>query len=274
MGAVAIERIPTGVPKLDEMLSGGIPKGFVVAVTGEPGTGKTVLCIHFIAKGVEVGDKCIYVTTEESRESIMRQAAQFGFDFKKAVEERRLIIIDALMRPSGEPWSLQSLNPEELVNKVIEAKKQLGYGDGRLVVDSMSAFWLDAPAMARRHSYYVKKVLSQWGFTMLLTSQYAVTTSEAFGFGVEHISDGILRFRRAIREGRLRRYIIIEKMRQTPHDLRLHEIEIRDGVGLVILGPVEARREDVALPWSVTKKILEAKRVLEPELGRSGAGSL
>lgn len=264
--SIVIERISTGVAKLDEMLCGGIPKGFVVAVTGEPGTGKTVLCIHFIAKGIEEGDKCIYVTTEESRESVMRQAAQFGFDFKKAVEERKLIMIDALMRPSGEPWSLQSLNPEELVNKVIEAKKQLGYGDGRLVVDSMSAFWLDAPAMARRHSYYVKKILSQWGLTILLTSQYAVTTSEAFGFGVEHISDGIIRFRRAIRGGRLRRYILIEKMRQTPHDLRLHEIDIRDGVGLVIMGPLEARKEDVALPWSVTKRVLKAKEASEAEV--------
>ncbi|PCN50610.1 KaiC domain-containing protein [Candidatus Geothermarchaeota archaeon ex4572_27] len=255
-----VERVSTGVPRLDEMLCGGIPRGFVVAVTGEPGTGKTVLCIHFIARGVEEGDKCIYVTTEESRESIIKQAAQFGFDFKRALLDRRLVIIDALMRPGGEPWSLQSLSPEELVNKVIEAKRYLGYGEGRLVVDSMSAFWLDAPAMARKYSYYVKRVLSQWGFTMLLTSQYAITTSEAFGFGVEHVSDGIIRFRRMVRGGRLRRFLIVEKMRQTPHDLRLYEIDIRDGEGLVVLGPVEMRREDVALPWSVYRRVLEAKR--------------
>jgi len=262
---LSVERVSTGVAKLDEMLSGGVPKGFVVAVTGEPGTGKTVLCIHFVAKGVEEGDKCIYVTTEESRESIIKQASQFGFRFEEAIEGRKLVIIDALMRPGGEPWSLQSLSVEELVNKVIEAKKHLGYGEGRLVVDSMSAFWLDAPAMARRHSYYIKKVLSQWGFTMFLTSQYAITTSEAFGFGLEHISDGIIRFRRAVREGRLRRYVLIEKMRQTPHDLRLHEIDIRDGVGLVVLGPVEARREDVALPPSVTRRVAEAKKASKLE---------
>jgi len=104
--------------------------------------------------------------------------------------------------------------------------------------------------------------LSQWGFTILLTSQYAITTSEAFGFGVEHISDGIIRFRRLVRSGRLRRFILIEKMRQTPHDLRLYEIDIKDGVGLVVLGPVELRREDVALPWSVAKKVLEAKKAI------------
>lgn len=242
---VVVRRIPTGVPEIDSMLKGGIPEGFVVAVTGEPGTGKTIFCIHFIAEGVKNNEKCIYVTTEESQESIITQAMQFGFDFKKAVDEKKLVIMDALMRPGGDPWSLQSLNPEELVKKVIEAKKHLGYGVGRLVVDSMSAFWLDAPAMARRHSYYIKKVLSQWGLTILLTSQYAVTTSEAFGFGVEHIADGIIRFRKSVAGNKLRRYLIIEKMRQTPHDLRLYEIDIVDGKGLVVVGPVERRKEDI-----------------------------
>ncbi|MEM2094277.1 MAG: ATPase domain-containing protein, partial [Candidatus Bathyarchaeia archaeon] len=63
------ERISTGIRELDAMISGGIPRGFMVAVTGEPGTGKTVLCIHYIAQGIRDGDHCIYVTTEESRDS-------------------------------------------------------------------------------------------------------------------------------------------------------------------------------------------------------------
>ncbi|MEM2028738.1 MAG: ATPase domain-containing protein, partial [Candidatus Bathyarchaeia archaeon] len=153
---MTIERLSTGIRELDAMLEGGIPKGFTVAITGEPGTGKTILCIHFIAQGISEGDKCIYVTTEESRESIITQAAQFGFDFSKGISEKRMVIIDALMGTKDE-WSLQSLDIEELVNKVIETKRFLGYGRARLVIDSLSAFWLDKPAMARRYSYFVKK---------------------------------------------------------------------------------------------------------------------
>ena len=171
-----VERLSTGVPELDEMLEGGIPRKFFVAVTGEPGTGKTILCIHFIAQGVREGDRCIYVTTEESRDSIIVQAGQFGIDFKEAVDRGKLVIIDALMGLEDR-WSLRSLDVEELVNKVIEAKRVLGYGRARLVIDSLSAFWLDKPAMARRYSYFVKKVLSKWDFTVMATSQYAITTS-------------------------------------------------------------------------------------------------
>ncbi|MEM0313521.1 MAG: KaiC domain-containing protein [Candidatus Bathyarchaeia archaeon] len=260
-----MERLSTGVPALDEMLSGGVPRGFIVAVTGEPGTGKTILCIHFIAQGVADGDKCIYVTTEENRESIITQAGQFGFDFPAAIREGKLILIDALMG-TEDPWTIKALSVEELVSKVIEAKKALGYGRARLVIDSLSAFWLDKPAMARRHSYFVKKVLSKWDFTILATSQYAITTSEAFGWGVEHIADGIIRFRRFVRNGVLRRYVLVEKMRQTPHSLKMHEIAIEHGKGLVILGPVEERREDIALPRKVMEKMQKAleRRDVEP----------
>ncbi len=256
---VEIERLSTGVPGIDEMLQGGIPRGFFVAVVGEPGTGKTIFSIHFIAQGIREGDKNIYVTTEESRESIIRQAAQFGFDFESAIEEGKLIIIDALMGGRDDPWSLRDVTPEALVEKVIEAKRQLGWGRARLVVDSMSAFWLDKPAMARKYSYYVKRMLYRWDFTALLVAQYAVTTSLGFGFGVEHVADGIIRFRKAVVGGVLRRYVLIEKMRQTQHDLRMHEIEIIDGVGMRVKRSTEYRKEDTVLPRRVIEKILEAE---------------
>ncbi|HDD72314.1 MAG TPA: KaiC domain-containing protein, partial [Candidatus Bathyarchaeota archaeon] len=141
----------------------------------------------------------------------------------------------------------------------IEAKRVLGYGRARLVIDSLSAFWLDKPAMARRYSYFVKKVLSKWDFTVMATSQYAITTSEAFGWGVEHIADGIIRFRRFVRNGVLRRYVIVEKMRQTAHDLRMHEIKIVPGEGMRILPPTGERIEDAKLLPSVAEKIRRAK---------------
>jgi KaiC domain protein len=247
------------------MLGGGIPRGFTVAVTGEPGTGKTILCIHFIHQGIKEDDRCIYVTTEESKDSIITQASQLGLNLSEGIEAKKLIIIDALMGVK-DAWSLQSLDIEELVNKIIEAKKNLGYGRARLVIDSLSAFWLDKPVMSRRHSYFVKKVLSKWDFTIMATSQYAITTSEAFGWGIEHIADGIIRFRRQVKGGVLRRYILIEKMRQTNHSLQMYEVAIISGKGLIIIKPVEMRKEDITLPEHVTEKIRKTREKREEEL--------
>ena len=260
-----IVRLRTGVEGIDKLLEGGIPEGFFVAVTGEPGCGKTIFSIHFIYQGVLDGDKCIYVTTEESRESIIRQAAQFNMDFEKAVEEKKLIVIDALMGREDR-WSLQSLDMEALVDKIIEAKKELGYGRARVAIDSLSAFWLDKPAMARRYSYFIKKVLSKWNFTIIAVSQYAITTAESFGWGVEHIADGIIRFRRILRSGELKRFIVVEKMRQTNHSRYLYEIDIKPGIGMTVLGRVRRRVEDYKLPSEVMRKILEAKLRSEEEL--------
>ncbi|MET1159865.1 MAG: KaiC domain-containing protein [Thermoprotei archaeon] len=261
-----IERLTTGIKGLDDILGGGIPKGFTVAVVGEPGTGKTVFCIHFIDAGLLSNDNGIYVTTEESRESIIRQAEMFGFDFRNAIENGKLIVIDALMEERGDPWSIRDLNVEELLSKIIEAKKTLGYGHARVVIDSMSAFWLDKPAMARKYSYMVKRILSKWDVTVVMTSQYAVTTSLGFGFGVEHVADGIIRFRKAVIGGVLRRFLIVEKMRQTDHDKRVFEIDIVNGKGMVIVGPYKLSRGDFTLPFSVIAKIIEAEIHKEGEL--------
>jgi KaiC domain protein len=256
---VLIERLSTGVKGMDELLEGGVPRGFFVAVTGEPGCGKTIFSIHFISRGIEEGDRCVYVTTEETRASIMRQATLFGIDLETAVKRRLLVIIDALSG-SDDRWVLNALDVEQLLEKVIEAKKELGYGRARLVIDSMSAFWLDRPAMARRYSYTVKKVLSKWDFTSLAVSQYAITTAEAFGFGIEHVADGIIRFRRFVKGGVLKRYVLVEKMRHTNHSLVMHEVSIDPHKGMIIVGPVARTREDFSLPPDVTRRILEAKK--------------
>ncbi len=82
-----IKRLKTGITGIDELLDGGIPEDFFVAITGEPGCGKTIFCIHFINQGIIEDDKCIYVTTEESKESIIRQASQFNMKFTEAINK-------------------------------------------------------------------------------------------------------------------------------------------------------------------------------------------
>jgi len=198
---------------------------------------------------------------------LKEQAAMFGFDFRGFIREGKLVVIDVLMRAHDDPWSLKELDVEELVEKVIEAKRFLGYGGARLVIDSMSAFWLDKPVMARRYSYQLKRTLYKWGFTMLVTSQYAITTEKGYGFGVEHVADGIIRFRRMVVDGVLRRFILVEKMRQTPHDLRVWEIAIEDGVGMKLLHTAAGLdRQTMMVPRGLIEKLVRAE--VEKMLGR------
>jgi KaiC/GvpD/RAD55 family RecA-like ATPase len=99
----------------------------------------------------------------------------------------------------------------EAVNKAYEilaVAKERGTPERhvRLVIDSMSAFWVDRPAMARKYSYQLKIAVHRENVTAMLTSQYAPTTGQAFGFGLEHVADGTVhmwmtRWRRSKKSG-------------------------------------------------------------------------
>jgi circadian clock protein KaiC len=62
-----LERIPSGVPRLDEMLSGqGYYRGSTILVSGTAGTGKTSLAAHFLDAACRRGERCLCFLFEES----------------------------------------------------------------------------------------------------------------------------------------------------------------------------------------------------------------
>ena len=79
---MGIVRVSTGVRELDEALEGGVPRGSWVTLTGEPGTGKSILCMHFAWAGLLAGDPVVYVTTEAEFRDVVRQAKMFNLDFE------------------------------------------------------------------------------------------------------------------------------------------------------------------------------------------------
>ena len=203
-----IYRVSTGINELDEALEGGIPKGSWVAITGEPGTGKSIMCMHYAYKGLKEGDPVIYVTTEAEFRDVVRQAEQFGMNFEEyeihylggEVPTRRpnIVVIDifSLLKMAKQLTSefsaegerrrrYAALDIETLVAAITEAYQVLGLTtEGRrtplrhvrLIIDSLSAFWADKPAMARKYSYQLKIATHRDNVTAYLVSQYAMTT--------------------------------------------------------------------------------------------------
>lgn len=71
---------PTGIPGLDEILRGGLPKHQMYFVQGDPGAGKTTLSFQFLMEGVRNGEKAMYVTLSASRRDLQRAARSHGWD--------------------------------------------------------------------------------------------------------------------------------------------------------------------------------------------------
>ncbi len=73
-------RVPSGIPRLDELMGGGTPAGDATAVLGPSGCGKTVLALRFIAQGLADGERCVYASFQENAGQLVRKAASFGWD--------------------------------------------------------------------------------------------------------------------------------------------------------------------------------------------------
>ncbi len=274
LGYGGVVRVSTGIKELDEALEGGVPRGSWVAITGEPGTGKSIMCMHFAWAGLTAGDPVVYVTTEAEFRDIVRQARMFGMDFEshriydiaskfEPSETPNIVVIDIFgllkiarqlsesAEESGEELSAKRrryavLDIETLTAAIHEAYKILGvlreekartpYRHVRLIIDSISAFWADKPAMARRYSYDLKIATHRENVTAYLVSQYAMTTRSTFGFGLEHIADGVfhLWMEDVERTREVRRYMIIKKMRMTNHARTAFKLDIVPGKGIVL----------------------------------------
>jgi circadian clock protein KaiC len=73
-------RISTGIDGLDEVLHGGLVAERSYMVRGPAGAGKTILGFHYLDRGVEVGDTCLFVNLEESVEDLVANVESLGFD--------------------------------------------------------------------------------------------------------------------------------------------------------------------------------------------------
>ncbi|WP_340819841.1 ATPase domain-containing protein [Methanolobus sp. WCC4] len=86
-------RISTGITDLDKRLQGGYPEGECILVTGEPGTGKTIVGIQYLYNACQEGKKCAMIATEETPEKIIVHGKALGFDLEPFVETGQLSMI-------------------------------------------------------------------------------------------------------------------------------------------------------------------------------------
>ncbi len=270
-----IVRASTGIPRLDAALEGGIPRGTWVAVTGEPGTGKSILCMHFAWAGLKSGDPVIYVTTEAEFKDVIRQARQFKMYFddyevhylggRPPVRRPQLVVIDIfsllktakqLTATSEEIESSRryaALEIDVLIAAINEAYRVLDLiGEGRrsprrhvrLIIDSMSAFWADKPAMARRYSYQLKIATHRENVTALLVSQYAMTTKS-----VDYLEPIVVRVGDEVRTACIGDFVdSLLKHSYSSEEVAVKQLASRNiytltvdpGTGLISWGKVEA----------------------------------
>ena len=235
---IQTERVPTGIKGLDALIEGGLPKGRSILITGEPGTGKTIFALQFLAEGLGRGEKCIYVSADESPMDVLEQAASMGWDFERYVESKELAILNAGTYLSSLPGAgrERQIDLQKAVSDLANFVNQLGAE--RLVLDPAGPFVLLRDTTTRiqdQTRLLIKLLRSSIKTTNILTSYAVPRTGERSMHGIEeYLVAGAIVMEMIWKETQLARSLIVEKMRCTNVKPTQLEFDIVKGEGLVI----------------------------------------
>ncbi|MDR7276591.1 RAD55 family ATPase [Catenuloplanes atrovinosus] len=236
------ERVRTGIPGLDELTGGGIPRDDATLVLGPTGVGKTIGCLHFLAEGIGQGGRCLYITFQDTPEELIQTAATFGWDFEAARKDGTLIISHV---PMGD------LDLDALASVARHA-----LADGtiiRIVIDGLSEM-ANAARQAQRFPAYLRSLLGvirAGGASLWVTSE-----TGAFGpieeplAGLMFLFHNVIQLRYIEHCAEIGRAVNILKMRNSPHDSGLHTCHVT-GAGLTI--GERLRNASGMLAWTVLR---------------------
>ena len=224
--AVSDERISSGVPRLDAMLSGkGYFRGSSVLVSGTAGTGKTSLAASFADATCRRGERCLYLSFEESQGQMVRNMRSIGLDLEPWIA-RGLLRFHAA-RPTLSGLEMHLLAIHKLVQEVQPSA---------VVIDPISAFVgsggeFDAGSMVLRLADFLKGRQITAFLTNLVTGSQA---QEATELSISSLIDTWLLVRDIELGGERNRGLYVLKSRGMAHSNQIREFLLTDhGVELV-----------------------------------------
>jgi circadian clock protein KaiC len=165
----ASERCPSGIEGFDDILVGGLPRGCVYLIQGDPGSGKTTLAMQFLFEGLRLGESAFYVTLSETQEELVKVAESHGWSLE-GISFLELSAIEQFLKPEAQTTVFHASEME--LNKVSKLlmEEAAKIRPRRVVFDSLSEFRLlaETPLRYRRQLLNLKRHFSQYQSTMLL----------------------------------------------------------------------------------------------------------
>jgi circadian clock protein KaiC len=213
-------RLKMGVPGLDDMMGGGLPRGYSLLVAGPTGAGKSILASAFLVEGARGGETGVIAAFEQrpnrSRGPVMTELIASG----------RVGVIDA--RAPG-------LSVDEIATLLIAEVRRLKAS--RVVIDSLSGFELAlAPTFREDFRESLSRMvlaLASTGATVLMTSELEDRYDDLrfSPYGTAFLTDAIIVQRYIEVDSRLQRVMAVAKVRDSAHsnELRLFSID-DDGI--------------------------------------------
>jgi circadian clock protein KaiC len=224
----ANERAPVGIPGLDIILGGGLPRDRIYLVEGDPGVGKSTLALQFLMTGVAAGERSLYITLSETEAEVRQIAESHGWSldglamFELSALEQQLQIDaeNTVFRPSD-------VELTETTRAILAFVERIQ--PRRVVFDSLSELRLLAqgPLRYRREVLNLKQYFTKHRATVLLLDD---RTSETGDMQLQSLAHGVLSLQQLPPEfGGDRRRLRVAKLRGAPFRSGYHDFDIVKG---------------------------------------------
>ncbi|WP_423836809.1 RAD55 family ATPase [Stutzerimonas stutzeri] len=217
-----MKRLNMGVPRLDDMLGGGLPRGYSLLVAGPSGSGKSILAASFLAEGVRNGETGVIAVFEQ------RPNRSQNATLADLIKNDQVGLVDS---------RAPDLSIDEIVSQLLSEIDRLKAT--RVVIDSLSGFELAlAPTFREDYRESLSRMvtaLTSVGVSVLMTSELEdrYTDLRFSPYGTAFLTDAIIVQCYIEVESRLLRIMAVVKVRASSHsdELRLYRI---DDNGLLI----------------------------------------
>jgi circadian clock protein KaiC len=220
--------LSTGVAGLDNVLNGGLPRGHVFLLEGEPGAGKTTLGLQFLMEGVRRGDSVLYLTLSESEREIRKVARSHRWSLEHVVIVEFAPGEDTLS--PGDQYSAFHPSDVEFHDTM---QSILGHVErlqpARVVLDSLAEIRLLArdALRYRRQVLALKQFFANRNCTALLLDDRSTSDRD---LQLQSMAHGVIALEKVPREyGRTRRRMQIVKMRGSVYREGFHDYRITTG---------------------------------------------
>ncbi|RMF97252.1 MAG: hypothetical protein D6734_02555 [Candidatus Schekmanbacteria bacterium] len=257
-----MELLKSGIPGLDEIFQGGIPRENCLLAEGPAGSGKTTFGLQFIYNGAtRYNENGLIITLEEKPAMLYRDAYNYGWNLKKLEKENKIKII---------PTSPQTLidmisNPTSHINNIFEEMNIK-----RIFIDSISHF----RQIAENNLHY-RELINKLIYAVSDKNAFIVLSRELPGYSENNLfSDEVYLVDTVIRltyescgNRRRERFIEILKSRGQDYISGKHSF-IFDTTGIHIFPSCFLKNYDINdIPSSETAKLSTGIEGLDEMLG-------
>jgi circadian clock protein KaiC len=212
------ERISTGIPRLDEMLAGGIYRGSSVMISGTAGTGKTSIGALMADASCARGEKALFFSFEESPDQLIRNMRSIGIDLKRWIDSGLLQV--RAVRPTAFGFEEHLAMLHQLMD---EHEPQL------VVLDAVASLTLGG-AMSATTSAISRDLdlLKGRGITSVMTTLTHGEREESSEVDVSSLCDTWLLLRNDESNGERNRLLFVIKSRGSAHSNQVREFVLTD----------------------------------------------